>query len=94
MVAGYEVRAALQHLLGRILTTVLYFEQTTAHTLAYAFILLALYPEEQEAFYRNIKTVLPSGRVPVCASFLSVLVIGINGKWYRHTTTSARYPTR
>ena len=39
--------------------------KTSAHTLAYAFILLALYPEEQEKFYQNIKSVLPSGRTPV-----------------------------
>ena len=41
-----------------------------AHTLAYAFVLLALYQDEQEAFYQNIKAVLPSGREPVCSSFL------------------------
>ena len=39
--------------------------KTSAHTLAYAFILLALYPEEQEKFYQNIKAVLSDGRVPV-----------------------------
>lgn len=39
--------------------------QTSAHTLAYACILLALYPDEQEKFYQNLKKVLPEGRSPV-----------------------------
>ncbi len=39
--------------------------ETTAHTLAYAFILLALYQDEQEVFYENIKSILPTGRTPV-----------------------------
>lgn len=46
-------------------------DQTTAHTLAYAFVLLALYPDEQEAFYQNLKSVLPSDRSPVRLSALS-----------------------
>ena len=33
---------------------VLYWVKTSAHTLAYAFILLALYPEEQEWVYQTI----------------------------------------
>ena len=39
--------------------------QTSAHTLAFAFILLALYPDEQEKFYQNIKQLLGDGRTPV-----------------------------
>ena len=41
--------------------------QTSAHSLAYACILLALYPDEQEKFYQNIKSVLPTDRAPVRA---------------------------
>ncbi|KAF5350345.1 hypothetical protein D9758_012816 [Tetrapyrgos nigripes] len=38
--------------------------KTTAHTLCYTFALLALYPEEQEKLYRQIKSIIPDGRVP------------------------------
>ena len=41
--------------------------ETTAHTLAYAFILLALHQDEQEAYYQSIKSVLPNGKNPVSA---------------------------
>ena len=34
--------------------------QTTAHTLCFAFGLLALYPDEQERLYQNIKDVMSS----------------------------------
>ena len=53
--------------LGNVFLFLVAGYETTAHTLAYAFILLALYQEEQEAFYQNIKTILPSGRNPVRA---------------------------
>ena len=43
--------------------------ETTAHTLAYAFILLALHQEEQEAIYQNIKSALPADRKPVRPPF-------------------------
>ncbi|KAI0326144.1 cytochrome P450 [Cubamyces sp. BRFM 1775] len=46
--------------------------ETTAHTLAYAFIFLALYPEEQEKFYQNIKSILPSDRAPTYDEFSSL----------------------
>ena len=41
--------------------------ETTAHTLAYAFILLALHQDEQEAYYQSIKSVLFDGKNPVSA---------------------------
>ncbi|PCH40705.1 cytochrome P450 [Wolfiporia cocos MD-104 SS10] len=37
---------------------------TTAHSLAFALILLALHQDEQRALYQHIKSVLPDGRVP------------------------------
>ncbi|KAI0760159.1 cytochrome P450 [Fomes fomentarius] len=43
--------------------------ETSAHSLAYAFILLALYPDEQEKFYQNIKKVLGDGRIPTYEEF-------------------------
>ena len=39
--------------------------QTTAHSLAYALILLALHEDEQERLYQQNKTVLTDGRTPV-----------------------------
>lgn len=39
--------------------------QTIAHTLSFAFALLALHPDKQEEMYQHIKRVLPDGRIPV-----------------------------
>ena len=39
--------------------------QTTAHTLAFSFILLALYPEIQESLYQHCKSVLGEDDIPV-----------------------------
>lgn len=39
--------------------------KTTAHTLAFTFGLLALYPDEQEKLFQQIKEVLADGRHPV-----------------------------
>ena len=62
LIAGHEVRSspssngvASQH-----------FTQTTAHTLCFTFALLALYPDEQECLYQEIKGVMSSlNRMPV-----------------------------
>lgn len=45
------------------------FHQTTAHTLAFTFGLLALYPDEQERLFEHIKSVIPNGSRPVCGLF-------------------------
>ncbi|OSD01458.1 hypothetical protein PYCCODRAFT_516113 [Trametes coccinea BRFM310] len=45
--------------------------QTSAHTLAYAFILLALYPDEQEKLYQAIKKTLHDGHTPGYEEFSS-----------------------
>lgn len=42
-----------------------YVIKTTAHTLCFAFALLALYHEEQETLYQHIKSVLPGDKQPV-----------------------------
>lgn len=67
--------------------------QTTAHTLAYAFILLALHPDEQEAFYQNIKSVLPSDRNPVRLAGVLLCGSSLIYDCRRHTRTSAPSPT-
>ncbi|KAF9048946.1 cytochrome P450 [Panaeolus papilionaceus] len=51
-------------LIGNVFLFLLAGHETTAHTLAYAFCLLALYPDEQEKLYQHIKSVLPDGRTP------------------------------
>ena len=47
-------------------------EQTTAHTLALAFGLLALYPEEQERAFQEVKSVLSDGRLPASHRSLEI----------------------
>lgn len=42
--------------------------QTTAHTLAFTFALLALYPDIQEKLFNHIKQTIPDGRRPVSAT--------------------------
>ena len=39
--------------------------KTTAHTLAFAFGLLAMHQDYQEKLYQQIKCVIPDGRLPV-----------------------------
>ncbi|OBZ67577.1 hypothetical protein A0H81_12404 [Grifola frondosa] len=51
-------------LIGNIFIFLIAGHETTAHTLAFTFALLALYPDEQEILYRHIKSVLPDGRRP------------------------------
>lgn len=46
--------------------------QTTSHTLAYSFIFLALYQEEQEKFYQSLKAAMPADRAPVRPIFSSI----------------------
>ena len=42
-----------------------FFLQTTAHTLVFAFALLALYPDEQERLYQEVVKYLPGNKLPV-----------------------------
>ena len=38
---------------------------STAHSLTFALILMAMYPEEQENLYKSIRSAIPDGRLPV-----------------------------
>ncbi|EIN08462.1 cytochrome P450 [Punctularia strigosozonata HHB-11173 SS5] len=49
---------------GNIFIFMLAGHETTAHTLCFAFGLLALYPEWQEKLYQHIKSVIPDDRLP------------------------------
>lgn len=65
LAAGHEVyclRFAQLHLVNLVM-------QTTAHTLCFAFALLALYPDEQEKLYEHTKSILRDDDIPVRATF-------------------------
>ncbi|KAJ3484828.1 hypothetical protein NLI96_g5371 [Meripilus lineatus] len=61
---GGDSKLTERELMGNIFVFLLAGHETTAHTLCFAFALLALYPKEQEKLYEEIKTVLPDGRLP------------------------------
>jgi hypothetical protein len=42
-----------------------YQHDTTAHSLAFALILMAMYPDEQEKLYKSIHSAIPDGHLPV-----------------------------
>ena len=60
--------------------------QTTAHTLVFAFALLALYPDEQDRLYQEVIKYLPTNEPPV--SFL------VTTKMYTQSTESPFRPTK
>ncbi|PPR07141.1 hypothetical protein CVT24_010512 [Panaeolus cyanescens] len=53
-----------EELIGNIFIFLLAGHETTAHTLAFAFALLALYPDEQEKLYQHVTSVLQDSRDP------------------------------
>ncbi|OSX59381.1 hypothetical protein POSPLADRAFT_1059568 [Postia placenta MAD-698-R-SB12] len=50
--------------MGNIFVFLIAGHETTAHTLAFTFILLALYQDQQEILYQHIKSVVPDGKLP------------------------------
>ncbi|PBK69146.1 cytochrome P450 [Armillaria solidipes] len=62
---GGETKLTDQEQLGNIYAFLIAGHETTARALAFAFALLALYPDQQEILYRHIKTIVPDGRNPV-----------------------------
>ncbi|KAG2042615.1 cytochrome P450 [Suillus americanus] len=59
-----EVKLSDSELIGNIFIFLVAGHETTAHTLSFAFALLALHPDKQEEMYQHIKRVLPDGRNP------------------------------
>ncbi|KAF5311992.1 hypothetical protein D9619_003403 [Psilocybe cf. subviscida] len=53
-----------EELLGNVYIFLLAGHETTAHTLAFTFGLLALYQDEQEKLFEHIKSVIPDGNNP------------------------------
>ncbi|KAH9899366.1 cytochrome P450 [Cubamyces lactineus] len=62
--ADSKAKLTDSELLGNVFIYLVAGYETSAHTLSYAFIFLALYQDEQEKLYENIKSVLPDGRTP------------------------------
>ncbi|KAJ8086003.1 hypothetical protein PM082_004822 [Marasmius tenuissimus] len=59
-----DVPLTERELMGNIFIFLLAGHETTAHTLAFTFGLLAFYQEEQEILYQHIKSIIPDGRIP------------------------------
>ncbi|KAG2128701.1 cytochrome P450 [Suillus clintonianus] len=59
-----EIKLTDSEVIGNIFIFLVAGHETTAHTFAFAFALLALYPDKQEELYQHIKRVLPDGRIP------------------------------
>ncbi|KIM82712.1 hypothetical protein PILCRDRAFT_7625 [Piloderma croceum F 1598] len=59
-----EAKLSTRELFGNIFIFQLAGHETTAHTLCFAFALLALYPDEQDALFLHIKQLLPDDRLP------------------------------
>ncbi|KIK59167.1 hypothetical protein GYMLUDRAFT_44922 [Collybiopsis luxurians FD-317 M1] len=53
-----------RELTGNIFIFLVAGHETTAHTLCFAFALLALYPDQQDILFQHIKSVVPDGRLP------------------------------
>ncbi|ESK93083.1 cytochrome p450 [Moniliophthora roreri MCA 2997] len=61
--SGGEAPLTERELMGNIFIFMLAGHETTAHTLAFAFGLLAFHQDEQELLYQHIKSVIPDGRL-------------------------------
>ncbi|TFK44816.1 cytochrome P450 [Crucibulum laeve] len=59
-----EAKLTESELIGNIFIFLVAGHETTAHAMCYAFALLALYQDEQEALYQQIKSLIPDGRLP------------------------------
>ncbi|KAF9529433.1 614/534 cytochrome P450 [Crepidotus variabilis] len=59
-----SVNFADQDLISNIYIILLAGHETTAHTLCMSFALLALYPEEQDKLLKQVKAIMPNGKLP------------------------------
>ncbi|KZT05609.1 cytochrome P450 [Laetiporus sulphureus 93-53] len=58
------IKLSDSELMGNIFIYLIAGHETTAHTLAYTFIMLALHQEEQETLYQHIQSVVPEDVIP------------------------------
>ncbi|KAL5495019.1 hypothetical protein ACEPAI_481 [Sanghuangporus weigelae] len=61
---GNDYKLTPEELMGDTFIFLLAGHETTAHTLAFTFALLALYQEEQELLYQQLKMIITDGRMP------------------------------
>ncbi|KAH8806764.1 cytochrome P450 [Flagelloscypha sp. PMI_526] len=61
---GGGVKLDMGELTGNIFIILVAGHETAAHTLAWMFALLALYPDEQEKLYHHVKSLMPDGQWP------------------------------
>ncbi|KAH9899364.1 cytochrome P450 [Cubamyces lactineus] len=93
--ADQEAKLTDSDVLGNIFIFLVAGYETTAHTLGYAFIFLALYPEEQEKFYQNIKSILPSDRAPTYDELSSLsYAMAVLNETLRHFAPVITIPKR
>ncbi|KLO20769.1 cytochrome P450 [Schizopora paradoxa] len=59
-----KYKLSSEELMGDTFIFLLAGHETSAHTLAFAFALLALHPEEQELLYEEIRSVMKDGKLP------------------------------
>ncbi|KZV96286.1 cytochrome P450 [Exidia glandulosa HHB12029] len=64
-----DQRLTNDELLGNVFIFLLAGHETTAHTLAFALGLLAIFKDEQEKLYQSINSVIPNGRIPEYEEF-------------------------
>ncbi|KAI0763128.1 cytochrome P450 [Irpex lacteus] len=59
-----STKLTVREVISNIFIFLIAGHETTAHTLAFTFILLALYPEEQDRLYKHCKSILGDGDIP------------------------------
>ncbi|KAL1946312.1 hypothetical protein VTO73DRAFT_15439 [Trametes versicolor] len=80
-------------LLGNIFIFLVAGYETTSHTLAYAFILLALYQEEQEKFYQSLRAAMPTDGAPAYEELSSFsYALAVFNETLRHLPPAAEIP--
>ncbi|KAL1946308.1 hypothetical protein VTO73DRAFT_15435 [Trametes versicolor] len=80
-----DARLTDSALLGNVFVFLVAGYETTSHTLAYAFIFLALYQEEQEKFYQSLKAAIPADRAPAYEELSSfVYSLAVFNETLRH----------
>ncbi|KAH9941606.1 cytochrome P450 [Epithele typhae] len=62
-------RMSDDNLFGNVFIFMIAGYETSAHSLAYALILLALHPDEQEKLYEHIRSVIPDDQTPTYEDF-------------------------
>ncbi|KAK1220219.1 hypothetical protein PQX77_017040 [Marasmius sp. AFHP31] len=62
--SGEKAALSVREMVGNIFVLLVAGHETAAHTLCFAFLLLALHQEEQEKLFQQVTKLLPGGRTP------------------------------